>query len=198
VAQTKDGVATGPGPTWFRIVLVVVAFAYYIALLKHPADHVTVKGEPRLGWLLRPASFFAQSTALFPSADKVLTEFRLEGWVCATHKWQPLDPRPYFPIEADDKESRLQRLGYFYGSNRTVMEALDDYIVSHHAAGSEDDGITGPIGGIRLSRLGRPLPEPGDDVPRYHYEPLSPIPPDENRKGFYTRESTRKARCEPK
>ncbi len=192
----NDNVARGPGPPWFRYTCVALAVIYLIALVKHPADHIMVKSKPRLGWLLRPAAFFTQSTSLFPFADKVITEFRLEGWVCASHRWEPLDPRPYFPIEADDKESRFQRLGYFYRTNRTVMQALDEFITVHHNEGGYDpDGITGTIGGIRLSRLGRPIPEPGDDVPRYHYEPLSPIPPDENREGFHTLAALRKSRC---
>jgi hypothetical protein len=196
VATDKDNVVRGPGPPWFRHTCVALAVIYLIALVKHPGDHIMIKNEPRLGWLLRPTAFFTQSTSLFPFADKVITEFRLEGWVCASHRWEPLDPRPYFPIEADDKESRFQRLGYFYRTNRTVMQALDEFITVHHNEGGyDDDGIQGTIGGIRLSRLGRPIPEPGDDVPRYHYEPLSPIPPDENREGFHTTATLRKSRC---
>lgn len=197
----KLDVAIGPGPRWFRITLASLAAIYLFALVKHPADHVMVKREPRLGWLLRPISFFTQATSLFPLADRVITEFRLEAWVCKTHKWEPLDPRPYFPIEADDKESRFQRLAYFYRKNATVMGALDDFILKHHAADRADDGVDGPIGGIRLRRLGRPLPEIGDDVPRYHYdplEPLGPVPPDDKRETTSTPSyvSQRKARCE--
>ena len=181
-------IARGPGPRELRIALVVLAGIYFVALKWHTIA------------IASPAQFFVEATKLFADADTVAIEYRLDAWSCDGHAWVPLDPRPYFPIEADDKESRFQRLGYFYGDHaggetrRTVMMALDDFINARHD--SVDDGVAGKIGGIRLYKLSRPLPEPGDPVARYVYEPLA-APPDNAKRTelFHTRASNRKSRC---
>jgi hypothetical protein len=180
-------VARGPGPRWLRYVLVGVAAIYFFMLLKHPSER----------W--QPLSFFVQATKLFPEADDVALEYRLDAWSCDARAWVPLDPRPFFPIEADDKESRFQRFGYFYADRgsradrRLVLRALDDYIVERH--GHVDDGLAGAIGGIRMYKWRRTLPKPGDPVPRYVYRPLAPVPADERTELFHTVTSTRKERC---
>jgi hypothetical protein len=156
---------------------------YYGALIHHPPDS---------RWI-RPAAFFTEATALFPSASMYAIEYRLEVWPCG-RQWEPIDPRPYFPIRTDDKESRFQRLGYFYERNRPAMQALDSYISTHHAAGV-DDGVTGAIGGIRLVKVVRPLPPVGGEVERYHFDPFAPIPPAQRRDVYYTPESERRRRC---
>lgn len=189
-------VARGPGPRGLRIALVVVALLYFLGLLKHPPQKS----------LLKPLAYFTECTKLFPEVDEYALEYRLEAWSCSARAWQPLDPRAYFPMEADDKESRFQRIGYFYNSNRTVMTALDEYIVAHHTGA--DDGVTGTIGGIRIYSVHRPLPQLGDDVPRYVYEPIAPVPldwrypkPDYKNKihldysFFHTKRSVREKRC---
>ena len=161
----------------------MLAVVYFVALLEHPPQ-----------WPgLHAAGFFTESTCLFPHANTFATEYRLEAWSCAAKKWQPLDPRAYFPIEADDKESRFQRLAYFYHRNRTAMRALDDWIAARH--GSVDDGIDGAIGGIRLYRWSRPIPAVGEAVARVVYDPFAPVPADERKDLFYTKGSERKARC---
>ena len=175
-------VATGPGPRWLRLGLAGLAVVYLGALVHHPAD---------TAWL-RPAAFFTQATSLFPRAAVYAIEYRLEVWACGRH-WEPIDPRPYFPIEPDDKESRLQRLGYFYEHDRPALEALDSYISARHP--ETDDGVTGPIGGVRLVKVVRPLPEVGDPVERYHFDPLAPIPPKQRRDIYFTPGSERKRRC---
>ncbi len=189
--QLRDSeIARGPGPRWLRITLAVVAGIYLAALIKHPSSSGS----------LGSVAFFTEATKLFPEADNVALEYRLDAWSCDAHAWVPLDPRPYFPIEADDKESRFQRLGYFYGdraggeTRRTVMNALDDYILAHHDG--FDDGVAGKIGGIKFFKVSRPLPAVGDEVPRYVYRPLSPPPPEAKiTELFHTRASIRKARC---
>jgi hypothetical protein len=184
VPPTRDlVVASGPGPRWLRIALAVIAVIYFIALLKHPPQKS----------LFKPLAYFTECTKLFPEADEYALEYRLEGWSCSARVWQPLDPRPYFPMEADDKESRFQRIGYFYSGNRTVMNALDDYIVEHHDGAA--DGIDGAIGGIRLFRVRRPLPDLGDPVPRYAYAPLAPVPDDWRKNLYWTKRSNRAKRC---
>ena len=42
--------------------------------------------------------------------------------------------RPYFRIDADNKENRFQRALQFYRKNRNVMRALEDFIVARHNA----------------------------------------------------------------
>lgn len=180
----RPEIARGPGPWWLRIALVFVAFIYYFALVKH------IRVES-----LRPFTFFTDATCLFPQADVIAQEFRLEGYSCERRAWEPLDPRPYFPIEADDKESRFQRLAYFYQHESIAMRALDDYIEARH--GNADDGIAGPIGGIRMYRWGRPIPDPTTCIDRYVYRPLAPVPADQRKDKdyFHTPQSKIKARC---
>jgi hypothetical protein len=165
---------------------VVIAAVYFGALLKQPQR-------------FQPLAFFAQATKLFTDVDEFALEYRLEAWSCDAHAWVPLDPRPFFPVEADDKESRFQRFGYFYADRgskderRLVLDALDDYIVERH--GHVDDGIAGPIGGIRMYKWRRALPNLGDPVPRYVYRPLAPVPAEERGELFHTPAATRKQRC---
>src|SRR5205823_7427999 len=109
--------------------LVGLALVYYFSLIRHPPD---------ARWV-RPAAFFTEATCLFPRSDTFAIEYRLEVWSCSK-QWQEIDFRPYFPIQPDDKESRFQRLAYFYDRNRPAMQALDNYISSGHAAGI-DDGV---------------------------------------------------------
>jgi hypothetical protein len=185
-------IARGPGPRWFRWVLAAVAVLYFGALLCHP---------PRYQWL-RPAAFFTEATSLFPYSSKVVLEYRIEVWVCG-QDWKPIDPRPYFPIEPDDKESRFQRLGYFYFNSKAktlnrrelaVAKALDEYISRRHATGV-DDGAPGPIGGIRVMKITRPFPSPGEPVERYHYDPFATVPAEQIKEKWATPASERKQRC---
>ena len=187
-------VAKGFGPRWFRIALAVIAVVYFAALVHHPILSFA-----------RPVQFFTESTCLFPRADAYAIEYRLAAWSCQDAKWQPIDPAAYFPIETSNKESRFQRLAYFYKNTRVVMHALDTFVVRHHPHAS--DGLDGPIGGIRLFETLRAIPEPGGDVERYHWEPLAPIPataeangkvppgPAVYRDAFYTPGAARKERC---
>jgi hypothetical protein len=182
--MSGDVVARGPGPPWFRAVLVVLAIGYFAALVKRIPD----------GRWTRPVAFFTQATCLFPHAASFRTEYRLSAWSCTERRWVPIDVRAYFPIHADNKESRFYRAAHFYKRNRTVMNALDDHVVDRHPR--TDDGVAGPIGGIRLSQISEPLPPPGSEVARYVFEPLAPLPDEHARELFYTRASQRKARCE--
>lgn len=187
-AQLRDSeIARGPGPKPFRIAVAVVAGLYLFALLKHPSQR----------W--QPFAYFTECTKLFPEADNVALEYHLDAWSCDQHKWVAVDPGSYFPIEADDKESRFQRLGYFYADRgtkeerRTVLYALDDYIVDRHH--HIDDGVAGAIGGIQMIKIRRPLPEVGDPVPRYVYRPFAVPTKDQSELMFHTPSSKRKERC---
>jgi hypothetical protein len=177
-------VAQGPGPRPLRLALAGLAALYYAALLKHPTNEGA--------W--RPIAFFTNATCLFPRSDSYSIEYRLAAWSCTDVKWEPLDPRPYFPIQADDKESRLQRVAYFYKSNRTVMRALDAFVVDGHDHGAPD-GVAGRLGGIRLFEVLRPLPAPGDAFDRYVFDPLAELPKTGLREAYYTPGLERRSRC---
>ncbi len=58
------------------------------------------------GAVPRPALFFCQIAALFPHAATYSIEYRAQGHTCNSRVVQ-LDLRPYFPIPADDKGTRL-------------------------------------------------------------------------------------------
>jgi hypothetical protein len=194
-------IAQGIGPRWLRKLFIVLACAYFAGLVKQP--------PPIPG--LHALSFFTEATALFPSASEYSLEYKLEVWSCRLQTWKPADPRPYFPIEADSKESRFQRIGYFYTHGtavqvRSVMNALDQFIVDHHP--DVDDGYPGPIGGIQIVRVRKPIPEPGTEIERYVYRPLEPAgdaheqkplcadkPGDQPCVHYLTKSSERRSRC---
>jgi hypothetical protein len=182
-------VAAGPGPRWLRLGLAALAVVYLGALIHHPESR----------WV-RPAAFFTEATSLFSKANSVVLEFRIEVWACG-RDWEPIDPRPYFPIQPDDKESRFQRLGYFYFNaksftqrDREVARALDSYISMRHAAGI-DDGVAGPIGGIRVVKIVGPFPIPGERVERYRFDPFAQAPADLRREKYATPASETRRRC---
>jgi len=185
VTPTRDPIVVvrGPGPGWLRISFAALAGFYFIVLLVNPR----MRGPFRSLW------YFAECTRLFADHVETALEYRLEGWSCSARVWQPLDPRPYFPMEADDKESRFQRIAYFYDRNRKVMHALDTYVYRHHPGSA--DGIDGEIGGIRLYRVNRPLPVVGDPIERYVYQPLAPVPAEWRTDLYWTPESKRQKRC---
>jgi hypothetical protein len=187
----------GFGPRELRFAFVGLAVLYYLGLLHHGW----------VGWVSKSAEFFVDATKLFPDADRVAMEFRLEGWSCTDRSWHLIDPRPYFPMRSDDKESRFQRLAYFYGvragkpapgtpkdkvPERIAMNALDEFIFAHHK--DVDDGLAGEIGGIQVYVIKKPIPEPGATIDRYDYQPFV-VTEGKRQDLFYTPESKRKARC---
>lgn len=189
--------ARGIGPTWLRYALIAPAVVYLFLLLHTPQPYRYVPGDggtqqrEKIGWKAFLA-YFATCTGLFPEADWVGSdkehevpgskEFRIEAFSCDRARWEMLDPQPYFPIQSDDKESRLPRIIHFYieegdtAQARGAAHAIEGYLLEHHADDGVDDGVPGRIGGIRISRDAHPVGTPGDDVPRYHYDPLSPLP----------------------
>lgn len=178
-------VAHGPGPRWLRRAFGVLAGLYFVALVKHP--------PPWRG--VRVAGFFTESTCLFPRANVIASDFRLSAWSCSAVHWEPLDPSAYFPIEADDKESRFQRFVYFYQTNRPGMLALAAWIEERHPTTA--DGITGAIGGIRIDRWTRPIPAPGSTIQPYVYRPLERLPADQLKPLYYTPGPDRRGKCAP-
>jgi hypothetical protein len=181
----KDAIiARGLGPRWFRVLLVAIACVYFVLLCKRLPDR---------RWA-RPISHFVRATCLFPGASRASIGYHLAAWSCERVRWQPIDVRAYFPMRAEDKESRFYRLAHFYKRNRPVMEALDAHIIARHPA--TDDGVDGAIGGIRLYQTRKPIPPPGSKVERFVFDPLPAIPRDGIQDHFYTPGPERKRRCE--
>jgi hypothetical protein len=168
--------------------------------------------------LPRSANYFLQVSALFPYAALASIDYRAEGWVCANGangangasgandangangtdgKWEEIDTRPYFPIDADNKENRFQRVMHFYRDNRPTMHALEAYLIEAHGEGRADDGIPRdvPIAGVRFSSLRIPLPQPGEPLTRSERKPLSEYPESERQLFYHTRRSKLEARC---
>lgn len=183
LAAPHEDIARLALPFWTRAVLTLCAALYLVLLVFHQFRH---KAWP--DWM-KPPMMFINSTELFPTADRYATEFKLEGWSCTDKKWEPMDPRPYFPLHGDDKESRFQRILHFYLEDardthsrylRPVMHAMERYFLDGHGDGA-DDGVAGPLGGIKVYEMLTPIPSVGDDVARYEYQPLVPAPPTSER-----------------
>jgi hypothetical protein len=188
----SEAPATGWGPPWLRRALVAAALLYLALIL---ARAVGIRGIERA--VPPSVRFFTQAACLFPQAALLSTEYRVEGWSCRQGRFVELDHRAYFPLRSDDKESRFQRLGFFYRRNRVVMEALDNFLVERQsrAAPGTPAGDLGTIGGIRFSSLRVPFPPPGAKVERYQFRPLSEIPQRQRYPWYQTGPERRRDRC---
>lgn len=149
-----------------------------------------------------PIAYFTQIAALFPGAAGHATDYRVEGYRCRDKVWAEIDVRPYFPIDADNKENRFYRAIHFYGDahpHRQTLRALDELIVSRYDSDLIDAAARGkagePIGGVRFVRLHVPFGKPGDGSPRYERQPLAAHSADERKDLYYTPESKREERC---
>ena len=169
----------------FRGLWIVVAGAYLVTVwLDGVGSNFPGKITPR-PWL-----YFAQVAALFVTAAPKVIDYRAEGWSCSERKWIEIDVRPYFRIDADNKENRFQRTLQFYRRNRIVLRALEDFLVKRNAASG------GPmIGGLRFSSLRLPYPAPGEHVAPYQRLPLAGYPSDLRHDWYWTPKSRRIERC---
>lgn len=144
--------------------------------------------------------YFGEIACLFPTAARVVTDYRAEGWSCEDQRFHEIDVRPYFPIDAEEKENRFQRTLQFYRSNRPTMQALERYVVTHYdedvlaerAAGRSERPL---IGGVRFSSLRIPLGSVDAPVERYSRKPLSDYPHDQRKNWFWTPRSRRERQC---
>lgn len=169
-----------------RVALVILAGSYLLTIwLDAVASNVPSKLLPR------PWVYFAQIAHLFTDASTRVIDYRAEGWSCSEHAWHEIDVRPYFPIDAEDKESRFQRAMQFYRKNRTVMHALEDFVIRRYNASSAHE----PIGGVRFLSLRIPFPAPGEKVERYAWRPLSTYPKEIRHDWYWTKKSKRAERC---
>ena len=137
----------------------------------------------------RPWLYFSQVAALFVNAAPKVIEYRAEGWSCADNKWAEIDVRPYFRIDADNKENRFQRALQFDRKNRAVLRALEDFIIKRHNARGAS------IGGVRFSSLRLPYPGPGEHVSPYEQKPLATYSGDLKHDWYWTPKSRRTQRC---
>src|SRR5689334_15473649 len=83
------------------VILGAIAAAY-LALVWLEAVRTGVTAS-RLG-LPQPLVYFTQVAGLFPRAAKHAVEYRAEALLCGEREWIEIDVRPFFPIDADNKE----------------------------------------------------------------------------------------------
>lgn len=165
--------------------LVAVAAAYLATVwLDGVGSNLPAKLLPRA------ALYFGQIAALFKWAGEKQIDYRAEGWLCAERRWTEIDVRPYFPLDAGNKENRFYRAVQFYRRDRKVMRALDEYVVERENARRDDE-----IGGVRFLSLRIPYPAPGTTIAPYERRALSAYPEDQRHDWYWTPKSKRTARC---
>jgi hypothetical protein len=177
-------VAPSPGPPWLRLALGVAGALYIAGVFMEGA------GGARLDRVVpRPLLFFSQIAALFPHAATYRIEYRAEGLPCQGPAFE-VDVRPFFPIHADDKESRFDRALHFYRNDRPAMEALESYVIERYAALEP-----GKLGGMLFLSLRVPIPAPGSAFPRYERAPLSDFPKEQRKVWYATSRDVVNRRC---
>src|SRR5262249_12053312 len=153
VADPTDAAGTRRGR--YRTALVIVAGIYLATVwLDAVGSSLPLKLTPRV-WL-----YFSQIAALFPRAGQMSIDYRAEGWVCSEKRWVEVDARPWFLIDSDNKENRFHRALQFYRKDRTVMRALEEYVIRNNNASSSRP----PIVGVRFLSLRIPYPALGSHV----------------------------------
>ena len=164
-----------------------VAGALYIA-----AVFIEGAGGSRLARIVpRPVLFFCQIASLFPRAATHRIEYRAEGLPCQGPAFE-IDVRPFFPIHADDKESRFDRALRFYRKDRPTMEALETYVMDAYNRGQTDK-----VAGVVFLSLRVPIPLPGSGFPRYQRAPLADFPKDQRNVWYATSRDDVNSRCGP-
>jgi hypothetical protein len=154
-------------------------------------------GAPQRAVLPHWIGFFMQVAALFPRAAHYAIDYRAEAYVCSEGEWHELDVRPYFPIDVNDKESRFQRVMFFYRRQKLVMNALERFLVDVHNQSAKDDGIPADekIGGVRLMSIRGPIPNIGDPLVPVHWDPLVEIPESQRKNWYQTKSGSITERC---
>jgi hypothetical protein len=190
-----DGVARAWGGGAVTKVLGAVAALYLVAVWSE-----AVKSGTSAKWLPAPVAYFTQVAALFPGAARVSLDYRVEGYRCHDKTWSEIDVRPYFPIDADNKENRFYRFFHFYHqADEEMMRALEAFVLHHYNADAVDAAAAGrggeQVGGVRFVRLKLPIGAPGDGEPRYERKPLDAYPEDVRDRLFATPKAQREERC---
>lgn len=187
-----DGPIRNPGPRTVRPVLAVLAVLYLCLV---PLNILLPAFAHR--WVPGPLLYFSQIAGLFPEAKNNDVDYRAEGWTCADSLYREIDIRPFFPIQADNKENRFSRAMYFYRNSPFVLSRLAAYVRERHNAGIGPVGngsagrgnlertgtsdVPGRIGGVRLVAVLTPIPPVGTGAVRYRRRPLADYDPGERR-----------------
>lgn len=205
VAALMDRDGEGVARAWGeavvpRLLAGVLAAGYLAAVLTEAA-----KSGTSARWLPSPVAYFTQVAALFPRASRTAIEYRVEGFQCREGRegrggqWVEIDVRPWFPIDADNKENRFYRAMHFYHDHRQTMRALDEFVVGHYNADAVDAAAQGNgrelLGGVRFVRLLLPFGDPGEGTERYARKALAEQPADQRKDLYWTPESKREERC---
>jgi hypothetical protein len=177
-------VAPSPGPPWLRLALGVAGALYIAGVFIEGAGGHLERIVPR------PVLFFCQIAALFPRAATHRIEYRAEGLPCHGPAFE-IDVRPFFPIHADDKESRFDRALHFYRNDRPTMEALETYVMDGYNRREQTK-----IGGVLFLSLRIPIPAPGSALPRYERAPLADFPKEQRKVWYATARDVVNRRCE--
>jgi hypothetical protein len=186
VAGQRVGPGT-PSAAWPRWLGLVLAAGYLGAVW---LDAVGVRLVDRA--LPAPIRFFTQVAELFPRAADDVIEWRAKGWLCDRRQFDEIDVRPFFPIRANDKESRFHRAMFFYYREGRVLRALDAYITAAQNRWRPQDRI----GGVMLLSLRIPIPPLGVAEPRYERRPISSYPASLVKRYWYvTGAEAREQRC---
>jgi hypothetical protein len=176
-------VAASPGPPLLRLAL-TIASALYIG-----AVFIEGAGGHLDRIIARPILFFCQIAALFPHGATHRIEYRAEGLPCRGPALE-VDVRPFFPIHADDKESRFDRALHFYRTDRPTMEALESYVRSGYNREASEK-----IAGVVFLSLRVPIPEPGSSFARYERAPLTDFPKEQRKVWYATSRDVVNERC---
>lgn len=182
-----------PGGLAPKIALGIVAAIYLMGVF---AEAVKEGSASKVLKLPTSLAYFTQLAALFPHASRRAIDYRIEGFRCKDEAWVELDPWPYFPIDAGNKENRFYRAIHFYGDahpHRQTLRALDDYVTTRENAKRSLGGEV--LGGIRLLKVTTPFGKPGEPAERYQRKPLTDYPEDQRKVLYYSPQSKREERC---
>jgi hypothetical protein len=192
--REDDGVARAWRGRAAPIVLGVIAAAYVAAVWSE-----AVKSGTSAKWLPAPVAYFTQVARLFPRAAIATLDYHVDGFRCRDQAWTEIDVRPFFPIDADNKENRFYRTLHFFHDHRQTMRALDDFVTTRYNERALETAAQGQggerIGGIRIHRLTLPFGAPGEGAARYAKKPLGAYADDERKEIYHTPESKREERC---
>ena len=126
-------------------------------------------------------SILRQVAELFPHAAEAAIEWRAKAWRCTSERFEEIDVRPFFPIRRDDKESRFYRAMFFHYRQRSVMQALEAFIMREQNRLHPEDRI----GGVILMSLLVPIPAPGSGEQSYQRLPIADYPASVTRHYWY-------------
>jgi hypothetical protein len=133
-------------------------------------------------------TYFTQVACLFPHAASAVISYRAEEWSCVDRGWHEIDTRPFFLINADNKENSYERALFFFRENRIVMQSLEEYVMRRRG---------GAIGGVRFSSVRLPIPTPGIEMPAYERRPLETYAVEDRKEWYWTPANKRDQACQP-